>query len=92
MATVVNLIGTILPFDFLSFPFMRYAFLAIVLLTPLLGLMGTMAVNQRMAFFSDALGHSALTGIGIGVLFNIDQMFAMIIFDKPYKTIRQSLC
>ena len=32
------------------------------------GLLGTMIVNNRMAFFSDALGHSALTGMAIGVL------------------------
>ena len=40
--------------------------LALLLLTPLLALLGTMAVNQRMAFFSDALGHSALAGLGLG--------------------------
>ncbi|NLB90250.1 MAG: metal ABC transporter permease [Clostridiales bacterium] len=70
----------ILPFEFLSYPFMRQALIAILLLTPLLGLMGTMAVNQRMAFFSDALGHSALTGIGIGILLNVNQLTTMLIF------------
>ena len=71
---------TLFPFEFFSLRFMRYAFIAILLLTPLLGLLGTMAVNQRMAFFSDALGHSALTGIGIGILLNLDQLLAMMIF------------
>ena len=34
-------------------------------------MLGTMAVNNKMAFFSDALGHSALTGIAIGVVLGI---------------------
>jgi zinc transport system permease protein len=40
-----------------------------------------MVVNNRMAFFSDALGHSALTGIAIGVILGIaSPQWAMIIF------------
>ena len=54
--------------EFLSYGFMRNALLAICIITPLFGLLGTMIVNNRMAFFSDALGHSALTGMAIGVL------------------------
>ena len=65
----------------LSFTFMKNAFLAILLLTPLLGLLGTMAVNQQMAFFSDALGHSALTGIGLGIVLGVSSdLLAMLIF------------
>ena len=56
-------------FSWLQYDFMKYAFLAILIITPLFGLMGTMIVNRKMAFFSDALGHSALTGIAIGVVF-----------------------
>lgn len=55
--------------DFLNYGFMRNALLAIAIITPLFGILGTMIVNNRMAFFSDALGHSALTGMAIGVLF-----------------------
>lgn len=54
--------------EFLSYGFMRNALAAICIITPLFGLLGTMIVNNRMAFFSDALGHSALTGMAIGVL------------------------
>lgn len=54
--------------DFLNYGFMRNALLAILIITPLFGILGTMIVNNRMAFFSDALGHSALTGMAIGVL------------------------
>lgn len=54
--------------EFLSYGFMRNALIAICIITPLFGILGTMIVNNKMAFFSDALGHSALTGMAIGVL------------------------
>lgn len=54
--------------SFLDYGFMKHALLAICIITPLFGILGTMIVNNRMAFFSDALGHSALTGMAIGVL------------------------
>jgi len=81
MDFIYTIIDTVLPIEALSFTFMKNAFLAIVLLTPLLGLLGTMAVNQQMAFFSDALGHSALTGIGLGIVLGVSSdLLAMLIF------------
>ena len=47
---------------------MRYALLAVLLMAPLFGLMSTMIVTGKMSFFSDALGHSAFTGIAIGAI------------------------
>lgn len=65
----------------LEYGFMRNAFLAILIITPLFGMLGTVIVNRKMAFFSDALGHSALTGIAMGVVLGVtDTNFAMIIF------------
>ncbi|MCI9426732.1 MAG: metal ABC transporter permease [Eubacterium sp.] len=64
-----------------DYGFMRNAALAILIITPLFGLLGTMIVSKKMAFFSDALGHSALTGIAIGVLLHIaDTDIAMAVF------------
>ena len=64
-----------------QFAFMRYALVALLLLTPLLGLLGTMAVNHQMAFFSDALGHSALAGVGLGVLLGIgNELVSLLVF------------
>ena len=81
MALIYRIMDTILPIEALSFTFMKNAFLAILLLTPLLGLLGTMAVNQQMAFFSDALGHSALTGIGLGIVLGVSSdLAAMLVF------------
>lgn len=56
----------LLPFEMLHWNFMKNALLAILLMAPLFGLMSTMIVTGRMSFFSDALGHSAFTGIAIG--------------------------
>lgn len=55
----------------LQWHFMCNALLAVILLAPLLGLTSTMVVTGRMSFFSDALGHSAFTGIAIGCIFGI---------------------
>lgn len=54
--------------DIFNYQFMRNAFLAIIIMAPLFGLLSTMIVTGRMSFFSDALGHSAFTGIAIGCI------------------------
>ena len=63
-----NLVDLLLPFGWMQYAFMKNALLGILLVTPIFGLLGTMIVNNKMAFFSDSLGHSALTGIAIGVI------------------------
>ena len=60
-----------LPFEMLRWDFMKNALLALLLMAPLFGLMSTMIVTGRMSFFSDALGHSAFTGIAIGAICGI---------------------
>lgn len=68
-------------FSWWDYGFMRNALLAIVLIMPLFSLLGTLVVNNGMAFFSDALGHSALTGVGIGMLLGVaDTSLVMVIF------------
>ena len=59
----------LLPFEMFHWTFMQNALLAVLLMAPLFGLMSTMIVTGRMSFFSDALGHSAFTGIAIGCIF-----------------------
>ena len=60
-----------LPFEMLQWDFMKNALLAVLLMAPLFGLCSTMVVTGKMSFFSDALGHSAFTGIAIGCIFGI---------------------
>ena len=57
-----------LSLEMLQWDFMKNALLAVLLMAPLFGLMSTMIVTGRMSFFSDALGHSAFTGIAIGCI------------------------
>ena len=58
----------LLPFEMLQWNFMKNALLAVLLISPLFGILSTMIVTGRMSFFSDALGHSAFTGIAIGCI------------------------
>ena len=60
-----------LPIEMFHWDFMKNALLAILLMAPLFGLTSTMVVTGRMSFFSDALGHSAFTGIAIGCICGI---------------------
>ncbi len=60
-----------LPLEMFHWRFMQNALLALILMAPLFGIMSTMIVTGRMSFFSDALGHSAFTGIAIGCICGI---------------------
>ncbi len=67
--------------SFWEYDFMRLALAAVLLIMPLFAILGTMIVNNGMSFFSDALGHSALTGVGIGILLGMsDYRLPMIVF------------
>ncbi|MEI8351336.1 MAG: metal ABC transporter permease [bacterium] len=60
-----------LPFDWAQYDFMRNALVAVLLVTPLLALLGCLVINNQMAFFSEAMGHSALTGLALGTVLGI---------------------
>lgn len=71
MDYIYTFMQKILPFSWAGYKFMLNALLAVLIIAPVYGLVGTMVVNNRMAFFSDALGHSAMTGIAVGVLLGL---------------------
>ncbi len=73
-----------LPIEMLQWDFMKNALLAILVMTPLLGLMSTMIVTGRMSFFSDALGHSAFTGIAIGCICGVAPLWAAVAFSVVF--------
>lgn len=88
MDIIYNIMETILPNSFMKYDFMKNALIAIIIITPLFGMVGTMIVNNKMAFFSDALGHSALTGIAIGIVLGItDFNIAMVLFAIAFSLI-----
>lgn len=67
--------------EFLKYDFMKNALAAILIITPLFGILGTMIVNNKLAFFSDALGHSAFTGMAVGIILGVtDTNLAMVLF------------
>ena len=75
----------LLPFEWAqsgSMFFMKNALLAILVISPLFGLLSTMVVENKMSFFSDALGHSAFTGMAIGTLVSaaVDELWCAVIF------------
>jgi zinc transport system permease protein len=81
MELIYKILESVLLFKWVEYDFMKNALIAILIITPLFGILGTMIVNNRMAFFSEALGHSALTGMAIGVLFGImDTNLSMVLF------------
>ena len=81
MNVIYDTLGSLLPFAWADYKFMINALIAVVLIAPLMGILGTMAVNNKMAFFSDALGHSAFTGIALGVLLGVkNELISLIAF------------
>ncbi|MEG2420922.1 MAG: metal ABC transporter permease [Oscillospiraceae bacterium] len=79
---------SLLPFDWAQADamfFMKNALLAILVISPLFGLLSTMVVSNRMSFFSDALGHSAFTGIAIGTLLHfVDPLWCAVVFAAAF--------
>ena len=70
-----------LPFEWATMSFMKNALLAVLVVTPLFGILSTMVVQSRMSFFSDALGHSAFTGMAIGALCGLaDPLWCAVVF------------
>ena len=70
----------LLPFDCMRIRFMQQALVALVLLAPMAAVLGVQVVNFRMAFFSDAVSHSAFTGVALGLIAGIHPHFAMPLF------------
>lgn len=69
-----------LPFDCLEPRFMRQALLGLLLLTPMTAMLGIHVLNFRMAFFSDAVGHSAFAGLAIGLILGAPPQIAVLVF------------
>ena len=81
MEAIYSILETIIPFEFIDYAFMKNALIAIILITPIFAILGTMIVNNKMDFFSDSLGHSALTGIAIGMVLGVTNInVGMILF------------
>ena len=67
-------------FGALEAGFMRQALLGLLLVAPMAAAMGVQVVNFRMAFFADAIGHSAFAGVALGLIFAVDPSWTMPLF------------
>ena len=71
---------SVLPFECLEPRFMRRALLALLLLTPMTSMLGVQVTLFRMAFLSDAVGHSAFAGVALGLILGAPPDAAMLAF------------
>lgn len=70
-------LAALIPLECMQMRFMQEAFLGVLLLAPLTAAAGIQVVNFRMAFFSDAIGHSVFAGVAIGLLLSISPNWSM---------------
>jgi zinc transport system permease protein len=80
LAPALSLVGHLLPADMASLGFVKRALLAVLLVGPAAAAVGVPLVHFRMAFFSDAIGHSAFTGVALGVMLGIHPLATMVAF------------
>jgi len=71
-------VTTIFPDHWTNHHFKRFALLEVMLLAPMCAAMGVKVVNFRMAFFSDAISHSAFAGVAFGFLLHETARFGNI--------------
>ena len=77
--------------DLFTLPFMQRAFVAVLLLGVLCGVFGVFVVLRRMSFFADAIAHSSLAGIAIGILVGISPNLATLISSLLVATVIAAL-
>lgn len=79
LAWLYDLLGK-LPFECLEPRFMRQALLGLLMLAPMAAMLGVHVLNFRMAFFSDAVGHSAFAGLALGLILGAPPTTAVLVF------------
>lgn len=80
LSAVYSIVTLILPFKCMEARFMQQALIGLLLLAPMAAVMGIQVVNFRMAFFSDAISHSAFAGVAIGLIASINPSITMVAF------------
>lgn len=79
-SALYSITAYIFPFECMKATFMQQALVALVLLAPMAAAMGVQVVNFRMAFFSDAISHSAFAGVALGLIFSVNPHWTMPLF------------
>lgn len=73
-------LAALLPFEAMQARFMQRALTALVLLAPMTAVLGVQVISFRMAFFSDAISHSAFAGVALGLMAGVHPHLAMPAF------------
>ncbi|MBD2461451.1 metal ABC transporter permease [Oscillatoria sp. FACHB-1407] len=66
--------------ELFQLPFMQRAIIGGVLTGLMGGLLGSFTILRQLSFFSDALGHSALLGISLGLLLGLNPSVVLLPF------------
>lgn len=66
-------------FEMFSYDFMRRAFIVGVLVSIIVPLIGTFVVNKKNSMVGDALSHSSLAGVALGLIFGFNPVIAAIL-------------
>ena len=66
--------------ELFQFPFMQRALMGGILTGLMGGMLGSFTILRQLSFFSDALGHSALLGIGLGLLLGLNPSMVLLPF------------
>lgn len=66
--------------ELFQYPFMQRAMLGGILTGLMGGMLGSFTILRQLSFFSDALGHSALLGISIGLLLGLNPSVVLLPF------------
>lgn len=66
--------------ELFQFPFMQRAAIGGILIGLMGGLLGSLTILRQLSFFSNALGHSALLGISLGLLFGLNPSTVLLPF------------
>ena len=80
LSPMYNLLARLLPCECLQARFMQQALLGLLLIAPMTAAMGIQVINFRMAFFADAISHSAFAGVALGLIFSVSPHWTMPLF------------
>ncbi len=80
LSPVYDLVPRVLRLEAFEARFMQRALVGLLLLAPMSAAMGVQVVNFRMAFFADAISHSAFAGVALGLLLAVDPRWSMPAF------------
>jgi zinc transport system permease protein len=80
LAPLYGFLARALPFEAMQARFMQQALLGLLLIAPMAASMGVQVINFRMAFYADAISHSAFAGVALGLIFAVSPQWTMPVF------------